>query len=157
MVWFSKKGDETVFRGRYEHTIDSKGRLSIPSKFREVLNKKYDDRLVVTNFNHCLVAFPYEEWSSLEQKVGTFSLVRKETTAFLRFFYSSAADCVIDKQGRLLIPQTLRDYAGLQKDVVLVGEGRRIEIFAKDRWLEEERKAEENFDQIGETLANLGI
>ena len=157
MVWFFKKGDETVFRGRYEHTIDSKGRLSIPSKFREVLNKKYDDRLVVTNFNHCLVAFPYEEWSSLEQKVGTFSLVRKETTAFLRFFYSSAVDCVIDKQGRLLIPQTLRDYAGLQKDVVLVGEGKRIEIFAKDRWLEEERKAEENFDQIGETLANLGI
>jgi len=146
-----------VFRGRYEHTIDSKGRLSIPSKFREVLNKKYDDRLVITNFNHCLVAFPYEEWASLEQKVGTFSLVRKETTAFLRFFYSSAIDCVIDKQGRLLIPQTLRDYAGLTKDVVLVGEGKRIEIFAKERWLEEERKAEENFDQIGETLANLGI
>jgi MraZ protein len=144
-----------VFRGRYEHTIDAKGRISIPSKFREVLSKKYDDRLVITNFDHCLVAFPYEEWSFLEQKVGTFSLMKKETSAFFRFFYSSAMDCDIDKQGRLLIPQTLRDYAGLQKDVVLVGEGKRIEIFAKERWLEEARKIEENFDQIRDTLGNL--
>ena len=144
-----------MFRGRYEHTIDAKGRISIPSKFREVLGKKYDDRLVITNFDHCLVAFPYEEWSLLEQKVGTFSLMKKETSAFFRFFYSSAMDCDIDKQGRLLIPQTLRDYAGLQKDVVLVGEGKRIEIFAKERWLEEARKIEDNFDQIRDTLGNL--
>ena len=144
-----------MFRGRYEHTIDAKGRISIPSKFREVLSKKYDDRLVITNFDHCLVAFPYEEWSFLEQKVGTFSLMKKETSAFFRFFYSSAMDCDIDKQGRLLIPQTLRDYAGLQKDVVLVGEGKRIEIFAKERWLEEARKIEDNFDQIRDTLGNL--
>ena len=144
-----------MFRGRYEHTIDPKGRISIPSKFREILGKKYDDRLVITNFDHCLVAFPYEEWSLLEQKVGTFSLMKKETSAFFRFFYSSAMDCDIDKQGRLLIPQTLRDYAGLQKDVVLVGEGKRIEIFAKERWLEEARKIEENFDQIRDTLGNL--
>ena len=144
-----------MFRGRYEHTIDAKGRISIPSKFREILGKKYDDRLVITNFDHCLVAFPFEEWSLLEQKVGTFSLMKKETSAFFRFFYSSAMDCDIDKQGRLLIPQTLRDYAGLQKDVVLVGEGKRIEIFAKERWLEEARKIEENFDQIRDTLGNL--
>ncbi len=144
-----------MFRGRYEHTIDAKGRISIPSKFREVLSKKYDDRLVITNFDHCLVAFPYEEWSLLEQKVGTFSLMKKETSAFFRFFYSSAMDCDIDKQGRLLIPQTLRDYAGLQKDVVLVGEGKRIEIFAKERWLEEARKIEDNFDQIRDTLGNV--
>ena len=144
-----------MFRGRFEHTIDAKGRISIPSRFREILGKKYDDRLVITNFDHCLVAFPYEEWSLLEQKVGTFSLMKKETSAFFRFFYSSAMDCDIDKQGRLLIPQTLRDYASLQKDVVLVGEGKRIEIFAKERWLEEARKAEENFDQIRDTLGNL--
>jgi transcriptional regulator MraZ len=146
-----------VFRGRFEHTIDVKGRISIPSRFRDILGKKYDDRLVITNFDHCLVAFPFEEWSLLEQKVGTFSLMKKETSAFFRFFYSSAIDCDIDKQGRLLIPQTLRDYASLHKEVVLVGEGKRIEIFAKERWLEEARKAEENFDQIRDTLANLGI
>lgn len=147
-----------MFRGRYEHTIDSKGRISIPSKFREILNKKYDDRLVITNFDRCLVAFPFEEWFNLvEQKVNSFSLVRKETSAFLRFFYSSAIDCSIDKHGRLLIPQTLRDYAALQKDIVLVGEGRFVEIFAKERWLEVAQQAEEGFDQIRDTLANLGI
>jgi MraZ protein len=89
--------------------------------------------------------------------VNTFSLVRKETSAFLRFFYSSAIDCVIDKHGRLLIPQTLRDYANLQKDIILVGEGRFIEIFAKERWQEVAQQAEEGFDQIRDTLANLGI
>ena len=146
-----------MFRGRFEHTIDGKGRISIPSKFREILSEKYEDRVVVTNFDHCLIAFPEEEWSMLEQKAGSFSLMRKETSAFFRFFYSSASDCVIDKQGRLLIPQTLREYANLQKDVVLVGEGKRIEIFAKERWLEEARKAEEDFDKIRDTLANLGI
>jgi len=146
-----------VFRGRYEHAIDSKGRISIPSKFREILNKKYDDRLVITNFDHCLVAFPFEEWSALEQKINSLSLVKREVKTFMRFFYSSAIDCVVDKQGRLLIPQTLRDYASLQKDVMLVGEGRKIEIWAKERWQEEVQKAEEDFDQVTDTLATLGL
>ena len=151
-------GGKTMFRGRYEHTIDSKGRISIPSKFREILSKKYDDRLVITNFDGCLVAFPHDEWDSLvEQKIGSFSIMRKEMSGFLRYFYSSASDCVIDKHGRLLIPQTLRDYAALQKDVVLVGEGRFIEIFSKERWQLEAQKVEEGFDQIRETLANMGI
>jgi MraZ protein len=146
-----------MFRGRYEHTIDSKGRISIPSKFREILTEKYDDRLVITNFDHCLVAFPYEEWSVLEHKVNSLSLVKKEAKTFLRFFYSSAIDCMIDKQGRLLIPQTLRDYANLQKDVILVGEGKKIEIWAKERWEEVVKRAQEEFDQISDTLAGLGL
>jgi MraZ protein len=146
-----------MFRGRYEHAIDAKGRISIPSKFREILNKKYDDRLVITNFDHCLVAFPYEEWASLEQKVNSLSLVKKEAKTFLRFFYSSAMDCAVDKQGRLLIPQTLRDYANLEKDIMLVGEGKKIEIWAKERWLQVIQKAQEDFDQITDTLADLGL
>jgi MraZ protein len=143
-----------MFRGRYEHAIDSKGRISIPSKFREILTEKYDDRLVITNFDHCLVAFPYEEWSVLEQKVNSLSLVKKEAKTF---FYSSAIDCMIDKQGRLLIPQTLRDYANLQRDVILVGEGKKIEIWAKERWEEVVKRAQEEFDQISDTLASLGL
>jgi MraZ protein len=147
-----------VFRGRYDHALDSKGRISIPTKIREILNKKYDERLVITNFDHCLLAFPYEEWNQLvEQKVGSFSILRKETSSFLRFFYSSAIDCTIDTHGRLLIPPTLRDYASLKRDVVLVGEGRFIEIFAKEQWQEVAQRAEEGFDQIRDTLANLGI
>lgn len=141
-----------MFRGRYEHALDSKGRISIPSKFREILNKKYNNQLVITNFDHCVLVFPYEEWNQLvEQKVGSFSIFRKDTSAFLRFFYSSAIDCTIDPQGRLLIPPTHRDYANLKRDVVLVGEGRFIEIFAKEQWQVVAEKAEEDFEQIRES------
>ena len=143
-----------MFRGRYEHTIDSKGRISIPVKFRDVLNKKYDDRLIVTHYDQCLVAYPYEEWSLLEEKQRALPQLKKETKAYLRFFYSSGVDCAIDKQGRLLIPQTHRDYANLQKEVVLVGVGTKIEIWDKEKWQEEFRKAQENFDQA---LTDLGL
>ena len=146
-----------MFRGRYEYTIDTKGRISIPSKFKEILSQQYDDRLVITNYDHCLVAFPHQEWSLMEEKVKNLPTLSKDARVFFRFFYSSGIDCAIDRQGRLLIPQSLRDYANLQKDVVLVGEGKRIEIFAKERWLEEARKAEENFDKVRDSLPDLGI
>ena len=146
-----------MFRGRYEHTLDSKGRISIPSKFREILTEEYDNQLVITNFDHCLVAFPQQEWSNLEQKMGSLSLMKREARTFLRFFYSSGIDCAIDKQGRLLIPQALRDYASIRKEVVLVGEGKKIEIWSKERWEEEFRRSQENFEQISDTLAALGL
>ncbi|RPJ05056.1 MAG: division/cell wall cluster transcriptional repressor MraZ [Deltaproteobacteria bacterium] len=146
-----------MFRGRYEHTIDSKGRISVPAKFREVLNKRYDDRLVITHYDRCLVAYPYEEWTNLEEKQKSLPELKKETKAYLRFFYSSGVDCVIDKQGRLLIPQTHRDYASLQKEVILVGMGTKIEIWDKQHWQEEFRKAQENFDQVSEAITTLGM
>jgi MraZ protein len=146
-----------MFRGRHEHTIDPKGRVSIPAKFREVLGKKYDDRLVITNFDGCLVAYPYEEWILLEEKASSLSMVKKETRAFMRFFYSSAIECALDKQGRILIPQTLREYADLDKEVVLVGQLRKIEVWSKKRWSEEIIRAHENFDQISDVLSELGL
>jgi len=154
---YLKKGDETMFRGRYEHTIDSKGRISIPAKFKEILSRQYDDRLVITNYDHCLVAFPYHEWSLMEEETKNFHPLSKEARSFFRFFYSSGIDCTIDRQGRLLIPQSLRDYADLQKDVVLVGGGRLIEIWNKERWEEEFRKSQEGFDRVTETLTNFGF
>jgi MraZ protein len=152
------EGVEAMFRGRYDHAIDSKGRISIPSKFREILREKNDDRLVITNFDRCLIAFPQEEWTNrVEEKVKSLPLLKKEARTFLRFFYSSGIDCPIDKLGRILIPQALRDYANLQKDVVLVGEGKKIEIWNKLLWEEEFRKSQESFEQIGDTLADLGF
>ncbi len=157
--WYenSEEGDETMFRGRYEYTIDSKGRVTVPSKFKEILNQQYDERLVITNYDHCLVAFPHQEWSLLEEKVKNLPSLSKDSRAFLRFFYSSGIDCEIDRQGRLLIPQSLRDYANLQKDVVFVGSGKKIEIWNKERWEEEFRKSQENFDRVTDTLTNLGF
>lgn len=146
-----------MFRGRHEHTIDPKGRVSIPVKFREVLGKKYDERLVITNFDGCLVAYPYEEWIKLEEKASTLSMVKKETRSFMRFFYSSAIECTLDKQGRILIPQTLREYAALDKEVVLVGQLKKIEIWSKKRWSEEIVKVHEDFDRISDVLSEFGF
>jgi MraZ protein len=146
-----------MFRGRFEHTIDPKGRVSIPAKFRELLGEKYDDRLIITNFDRCLVAYPYEEWRNVEEKFSSLSMVKKEVKAFQRVFISGATECPIDKLGRVLIPPTLRSYAQLEKDVVFAGMLKRFEIWSKERFVEEIRKAEENFEEMGETLAALGL
>jgi MraZ protein len=146
-----------MFRGRYEYTIDAKGRLSIPSKFREILSQQYDDRLVITNYDYCLVAFPFQEWSLMEEKVKDLPTLSKDARVFFRFFYSSGVDCVVDKQGRLLIPQSLREYANLEKEVVLVGGVKMIEIWNKELWAEEFRKSQDNFDRVTETLTQFGF
>ncbi len=146
-----------MFRGRFEHTIDSKGRISIPAKFRDLLAEKYDERVMITNFDHCLVAYPYEEWKAMEEKISSLSMVKKEAKAFQRFFVSAAAECPIDKLGRILIPPTLRSYAQLEKEVIFAGMIKKFEIWSKDRFLDEIQKAEENFEGMAETLANLGL
>lgn len=146
-----------MFRGRFEHTIDRKGRISIPAKFRELLAEKYDDRLIITNLDRCLVAYPYEEWRSVEEKIGSLSMIKKEVKAFQRLFISGATECPIDKLGRVLLPPTLRNYASLERDVVLAGMGKMVEIWSRERWVEEIKRAEENFEGIRETLASLGI
>ena len=146
-----------MFRGRYEHTIDSKGRVSLPVKFREVLNERYDDRLVITNFDGCLVAYPVDEWRLLEDKVSSMSIVKKDVKSFQRFFISGATECTIDKQGRILLPPTLRAYAKLEKDIVFAGMTKKIEIWSKEKWEQEIAKAKENFDEISDALGELGL
>lgn len=144
-----------MFRGRFEHLIDSKGRLSIPSKFRETLNERYDSRLVITTYDNCLIAYPFAEWQTLEDKVASMPEFKKDTKAFLRFFYSSATDCVIDKLGRILVPQSLRDYAKLEKDVMLVGALKHVEIWSKALW--EQAEAQASQEEIVNTLERLGL
>lgn len=144
-----------MFRGRYEHLIDLKGRLSIPSKFRETLNERYDSRLVITTYDGCLLAYPFIEWQTLEERVSTLPEFKKDTRAFLRFFYSSAADCAIDKLGRILIPQSLRDYAKLEKDIVLVGALKHVEIWSKALW--DKAEASASHEDIVNTLERLGL
>jgi MraZ protein len=147
-----------MFRGRFEHTIDSKGRVSIPAKFRELLGEKYDDRLIITTgLDPCLVAYPFEEWLKMEEKVSSMSMVKKEVKAFQRVFISRAAECLIDKLGRVLIPPNLRSHAQLEKDVVFAGMLEKFEIWNQERFLEVIRKAEENSDEMSETLAALGL
>lgn len=146
-----------MFRGRFEYTIDAKGRLSIPAKFREVLNNHYDPRLIVTNFDGCLWAYPVAEWVELENKVGSLPQFMDEVKALQRVFISAANECSIDKQGRVLVPPSLKSYAGLEGDVVLVGMTKRIEIWSMERWQKVFGEAQTKLENMGARLAELGL
>ncbi len=146
-----------MFRSRYEHTIDAKGRLSVPARFREILAERYDERLVVTNFDRCLVAYPHTEWQAIEEKLASLSVVSPEVTAFTRFFISGATECEIDKLGRILIPQVLREYAKLEKDVVIAGQLKKFEIWAKVLWEEELNQSRAQLGQLRGAVAQLGL
>lgn len=146
-----------MFRGRSAHTLDAKGRIRIPTRFRDTLKARYDDRLVITNLDRCLIAYPLQEWEIIEEKLGSLSLVRQDVKAFQRFFISGATECSFDKQGRILIPQTLREHASLEREVVLAGMLRSFEVWSKDLWDEEIKRAHDNFAEITTTLAELGI
>lgn len=148
-----------MFRGRFEHSLDLKGRVSIPSKFREVLLAHFDERLIVTNFDNCLWAYPHAEWRVIEDKVATLPQFRPEVKALQRVFVSAATECPLDKNGRILVPQTLRDYAGITKDLVFVGMTKRIEIWSQERWQKvfaSSQKDIESTDMM-EKLADLGL
>lgn len=146
-----------MFRGRFEHTIDDKGRLSVPSKFRDVLVSKFDERLVVTNFDNCLWVYPATEWAKIEEKIAAMPQMSDVVKMFQRVFISGAVECAIDKSGRILLPPTLRDYAGITKDVVMVGMVNRIEIWAKDRWNGVFESALTSITSMGDKLAELGL
>jgi len=147
----------SVFRGQYHHNIDEKGRIIFPSKFREIFTEKYDNRMVITNWDGYLMVFPYDEWCVIEEKVSHQSILRKEVRAFQRFFMSGAVDCNLDGQGRVLIPPTLREYAKLEKDIILAGMIKVIEIWSKERFEEEMKKTGVEIDKSTNFIADLGI
>ena len=146
-----------MFRGRFEHTLDPKGRVSLPSKFREVLTTNYDERLIVTNFDGCLWAYPATEWAAIENKVAALPQFKPEVKALQRVFISAATECPVDKQGRMLLPQTLRDYAGIGKDVVFVGMINRVEIWSSDRWQKIFEQSQKDIASLEEKLSDLGL
>ncbi len=141
-----------VFMGEYNHTVDAKGRVIIPAKFREALG----DAFVVTKgLDGCLFVFAMDEWSSFEEKLRTLPIANKDARKFTRFFLAGAADVEPDKQGRVLIPNNLREFGGLTKDVVLVGVSNRVEIWDKGRY--EESTEFDDMDEIAEHMADLGL
>lgn len=143
-----------MFMGEHLHNIDLKGRLFIPARFREGLG----DRFVVTKgLDGCLFAYPRPEWEALEQKLKSLPFTRGDARAFVRFFFSGAAECEVDKQGRILIPGNLREYARLEKDVVVIGVSSRVEIWAKGQWERYSAQAASSYEEIAEKIVDLDL
>ena len=145
-----------MFKGRSKHILDEKGRLAIPARFKEVLTRKDDDCLVLTNHYSCLWAFTRDDWQSIEEKAASLSLLDQSVTRYLRYFISGAQECPL-KQGRVTIPPDLREIAGLKKDIVLVGGLKIFEIWDREKWDEEFEQAKGSFPEVSQSLSGLGI
>ena len=141
-----------MFMGEYNHTIDAKGRLIIPAKFRELLGTEF---VLTRGLDGCLFIYPVDEWKAFEQKLRALPLTNKNARTFSRFFVAGAAMCELDRQGRVLVPQTLREFAGLEKDVVLTGNLDRIEVWSKEKW--SENCDYDDMDEIAKNMQDMGI
>lgn len=141
-----------MFMSEYNHSIDTKGRVIVPVKFRESLGAEF---IVTKGLDGCLFVFPNEEWHIFEEKLKSLPMSNKDARKFVRFFLAGAAMVELDKQGRILIPPVLRECAGLEKDVVVVGVGNRVEIWDKGRW--EESTTFNDMDEIAEHMSDLGL
>lgn len=143
-----------MFIGEYEHTLDTKGRIIIPSKFREDLGEEF---VMTKGLDNCLFVYPKSEWSVLEEKLKTLPLTNRDARAFIRFFFAGASECSLDKQGRVTIPGNLRKHSKLEKDAIVIGVSTRMEIWSKDEWTNYNEDENLSYESISERMLELGI
>lgn len=143
-----------MFLGEYQHSIDDKGRIIIPAKFREALGT---DFIVTRGLDNCLFVYPRSEWNAFEQKLKQLPLMKSDARAFTRFFFSGASECEWDKQGRVTLPGHLREYAKLEKECVVIGVSNRVEIWDKSTWDAYKEQSEESFAEIAEKLVDFNL
>jgi len=143
-----------VFMGEYQHTLDIKGRLILPAKIREGLG---DTFIATRGLDDCIFVYTRDEWATLEGKLKQLSLVKPEARAFSRYIFSGAAELETDRQGRVLLPPNLREYAKLEKDVVVIGVSTRVEIWNKETWTAYNERMGPTVEQLSEHLTDFGI
>ncbi|MFY9175656.1 MAG: division/cell wall cluster transcriptional repressor MraZ [Peptococcia bacterium] len=143
-----------MFTGEFQHSIDDKGRLIMPAKFREMLGESF---MLTKGLDGCLFVYPQAEWRNLENKLKNLPFTNKDARAFARFFFSGASECETDKQGRILLASNLREYAQINKDVVIIGVGTRLEIWSKEIWAGYSNEVEGNYEELAEKLVELDL
>lgn len=143
-----------MFIGEYQHTLDNKGRVTMPSKFRDDLGEKF---VITKGLDSCLFVYPMAEWKTIQEKLKTLPLTNRDARAFVRFFFSGASESSLDKQGRVLIPANLREHSKLEKEAVIIGVATRLEIWSKDSWNDYTNDDNLSYDSIAEKMAELGI
>ena len=149
-----------MFRGHFEHAIDDKGRTSLPARFRDVLAATGDARLVVTPAlgDPCLDVYPVKAWEELEAKLAALNAFDAEVIEFRRFYVSAAVECELDKQGRILVPNSLREHAGLTKTVMWLGHGQKAELWSREQWEAMSRqKSAADLRELRASLGKLGL
>ncbi|MBU0547472.1 MAG: division/cell wall cluster transcriptional repressor MraZ [Candidatus Omnitrophica bacterium] len=145
-----------MFYGEFEHSIDRKGRLILPAKFRETAKNQFVEKFFVTRgLDKCLFMFSEEEWRSQENKFKTMSFTKQQSRTFNRLLFSGAVEVGPDKQGRILLPQYLKDFADIKRDVIIVGVSNRIEIWARDKWRDFYSNSRQSFEEIAEKLMDV--
>ncbi|WP_204517040.1 division/cell wall cluster transcriptional repressor MraZ [Brevibacillus fulvus] len=143
-----------MFMGEFQHSIDEKGRLIIPAKFREELGSSF---VITRGLDQCLFVYPMDEWKALEERLKSLPFTKADARAFTRFFFSGAAECEWDKQGRVNIPTNLRDHAKLVKECVVIGVSSRVEIWSKEEWENYFNQSEGSFNEIAEKLVDFDL
>ena len=143
-----------MFLGEYQHNIDPKGRLIIPSKFRELLGEHF---VLTKGLDGCLFVYPMEGWNELEDKLKSLPLTQKDARAFARIFFSGASEGELDKQGRVLLPPNLRTYAHITKETMIIGVGTRFEIWDLDTWQQYNQESDKSFEQLAELMGQYGL
>jgi MraZ protein len=143
-----------MFMGEYHHTIDLKGRMIVPSKFREGLGESF---VLTRGLDQCLFGYPMSEWKLIEDKLKALPLTKKDARAFTRFFFSGATECELDKQGRINIATPLLQYAKLEKECVVIGVSNRIELWSKSIWENYVAEQEDSFEEIAENMIDFDI
>jgi MraZ protein len=143
-----------MFMGEFQHSLDDKGRLIIPSKFRENLGEKF---IVTRGLDNCLFVYPQTQWKILEEKIKELPTSHADTRAFVRLFFSGAVEAETDKQGRIMIPQHLRQHARIERDVYVIGVSTKVEIWAREAWEHYSSQAQQSYENITETIISIGI
>lgn len=143
-----------MFLGEYQHSLDTKGRITIPAKFRDELGLNF---VATKGLDNCIFLYPSEEWNVIEQKLHSLPFTKADVRSFARFFFSGASELELDKQGRIVLPLNLREYAAIEKEIIVIGVGSRIEIWAQERWESYNQVAESTYEQIAESLVDLGL
>lgn len=140
--------------GEYNHNIDEKGRVSVPAKFRDDLGNTF---IVTKGLDNCLFAYSKEEWTKFEEKLKTLPMTNTNARNFVRFFFAGATECEIDKQGRINIPQNLREYANFSKELCIIGVSTRVEIWDREKWQNYTSPENMDVDEIASQMSDLGI
>jgi MraZ protein len=143
-----------MFTGEYQHTVDDKGRLIVPVRLREELGESF---VITRGLDNCLFVYPLQEWTNLGQKLKALSFTKSDARAFMRLFFSGAVECEVDRQGRILIPNNLREHARIKRDVVVIGVSTRVEIWSQELWQSYSDESNLSFESAAEKLADIDL